>query len=194
MKNNINPESWQNISVQYGFIEKVIHSSKYNEILLKCDEALVVLSMNADLIGVINLSWEEKLISATRLSDGWEALINHEGALSVVQIPSKKDDRIFFDIKDIDANTAIWSPCEKLIAVGDSSSAQLTVLDKEKGKVKWTEGLELMTESELISRPSLSVVEWSSCGQKIITYAEYLSAKTIIIWDAENGKIDSIID
>ncbi len=194
MKNNVNPENYQNISDQYGFIVKAIHSSKYNEMLLACDEALVVLSMKADLIYVIKLSWKEKLISATRQSDGWEALMNYEGALSVVQIPSKKDDRIFFDIKDIDANTAIWSPCEKLIAVGDSSSAQLTVLEKEKGKVKWKKGLELMTESELIGRPSLSVVEWSSCGQKIITYAEYLSAKTIIIWDAENGKIDSIID
>ncbi len=49
-------------------------------------------------------------------------------------------------------------------------------------------------ESEFINPPSLSVIAWSDNGEEIITIAEAIISKTILVWNFKTRKLLSIIE
>ena len=185
----------KNIKFSYGYnlIEEYNFSSRYGEILIRGLETLVLLSSSGGDIDTMMLPWEDKLIASNRNDSGWEVLLKREKTLILSKFSHDHDiHQVFLEQPEQDARTAVWSPCGKHIAVGNSHNSLLSVWHTETGKLHWKYAPEFEIEGEMINRPSLSVIGWSPDGNRIVVSAKYLLSCSIIVCDVKNGTIKSI--
>jgi WD40 repeat protein len=187
-------EPVKQLDEDYWFSDEYNCSSIYDETLLRGNEILVLLSSSGDVMETMELPSEDKLIASDRSSSGWEILIQKDDELFISKFPHNQDrPPVFLEQAEKNARTAVWSPCRKYIAVGNSYNSTISVWHTDTGKIHWKQAVQFEEEGEMLNPPLLKVISWSQDGNNIVSFAGSDFAFLVVVWDSKRGVMKTII-
>ena len=179
---------------EFGSIMQYRYLPKQGGVLCQCESALLLVSLNGDIITSIPIKQREVIVAAYEIESGWQVLTKVNNILTLFRVTQRDEKRICLEKADPDAKSACWSPCGQFIAIGHASDSSVSVWHTNNGKHIWTRSIKWDVEEFLLDwPPSLTVSGWSEDGKYIVTSADLISS-SIVIWCADSGEVQTMIN
>ena len=182
-----------NLYDKYGSILQHRYLPEQELVLCKCEAAIVFLSLNGAITDSIPVDQAEALVAIRECDTGCQILMSHHDRLSLIRNTPAGTERIEFSESGPNSNSAAWSPCGLLIAVGHNYDSSVSVWCTDSGKLIWKHSTTWDMDGQCLQRPDLIVTDWSRDGRYIVTASKNLIAWSVIIWHAESGEMEAVI-
>jgi WD40 repeat protein len=182
------------LSDEFGSVLHYRYLTTHNVVLCQCDNFLVLITLAGDIIASTPIQKRAEIIATNEDDYGWQILIKKDDKLTLLRFLQEDEKRVYLEKPAPDAKSACWSPCGHFIAIGHASNSSVSVWHTDNGEHIWTRSLKWDVEDFLLDwPPSLTVSGWSADGKYIVTSASLISC-SIIIWCADSGEAQTMID
>lgn len=190
----------QGLSDQYGFLKDAIYDHSSNQILIQFECGYYLLNLNTNQFCfyefrkyLYDIHFNSKILTYHKVNDYWIIVYTVEDALHIDQICSDTLTN-YLICNAPNPWTGAFGRNDRLLAIGDSKSAQIRVIDIIQKHISWSDSLTFPKERDIPNDPSLRVIGWSPDNQTIYTQTNYLWFKTFATWDYKNKTVSSIIE